>query len=165
MIIAATGHRPGKLGGHDPKHRFALGGLAVDVLYRYRPAEVIVGMALGWDQAVCGAALALQIPVHAAIPFEGQEQRWPSEARDRYRRLLDKCDSVTVISKWPGDQAYRDRNCWMVDRANGVFALWNGSLGGTHHCVRYAERQGKPVTNFWDTWTLNETHREALAGL
>lgn len=165
MIISATGHRPHKLGGYTPTVRYALGGLAVEHLHFIRPAEVIVGMALGWDQAVCAAAIALKIPVHAAVPFDGQESRWRPEDQARYKDLLKQCATVTVISKWQGDDAYRERNRWMVDRSQSVSALWDGTMGGTHHCIRYAEKRGVPVTNLWDHWTLDQRRREALVGL
>ncbi len=37
------------------------------------------------------------------------------------------------------------RNEYMVDRADLVLALWNGTPGGTGNCVRYARTRGVPV--------------------
>jgi hypothetical protein len=36
-------------------------------------------MARGWDLALAKAAVELGLPLFAAIPFVGQESRWPAE--------------------------------------------------------------------------------------
>lgn len=167
MIVAATGHRPNKLGGYGNRVGLALGGLATEYLAQTRPDKVIVGMALGWDQAVAGAAVATGVPFVAAIPFEGQERIWPAEAQERYQRLLDAAESVEVITVGQvfGQQvnaAMQARNEWMVDRADRIVALWDGSWGGTMNCVRYAEKRGVPIDNLWQRWSLPIELRELL---
>jgi len=168
MIIAATGHRLEKLGAHDQKTRLALGGLATEYLSREQPRNVIVGMALGWDQAVAGAAVALRIPFIAAIPFEGQDGRWPAEARHRYARLLECAQRVESISELQYgtshevNVAMQARNEWMVDRATKMVALWDGSWGGTFNCIHYARKKGVPFDNLWPRWTLPEDVRDLL---
>lgn len=99
MILAATGHRPGKAFDHSIQTRLALGGLATEYLCHTQPDEVIVGMALGWDQAVAGAAAALGIPFIAAVPFAEQPNRWPAESRRIYDRLLECATSVEIIGR------------------------------------------------------------------
>lgn len=37
------------------------------------------------------------------------------------------------------------RNEYMVDLADIVIAVWDGSASGTGNCVRYAERCGKQI--------------------
>ena len=37
------------------------------------------------------------------------------------------------------------RNTWMVDRADAVLAVWDGSSGGTANCVNYARTINKPI--------------------
>ena len=37
------------------------------------------------------------------------------------------------------------RNEYMVDLADKVIAVWDGSKGGTGNCVRYAEKCGKEI--------------------
>ena len=159
-VIAATGHRPPKLGGYDEKTRRALGALATEHLRYARPAKVISGMALGWDQAVAAACVVLQIPFVAAVPFEGQEARWPDESQDRYRRLLAHAVAVEIItteecySDHLASRAMQRRNEWMVDRAGRMMALWDGSWGGTFNCIRYAETKGVAVDNLWTKWLI-----------
>lgn len=160
--IAATGHRPHKLGGHTNQVRLALGGLATEYLARTRPAKVISGMALGWDQAVAGACIALGIPLIAAVPFEGQECRWPQEAQERYRWILGEAERVVVVCSGPGGRAMQIRNEWMVDNTDRIVALWDGSWGGTFNCIQYAEKRGVPVENLWLRWSLPADVRELL---
>lgn len=162
MIIAATGHRPEKLGGYTNHVRLALGGLATEYLSGAAPTKVISGMALGWDQAVTAAALALGIPVTAAIPFEGQESRWPPEAQARYRRLLAACSDVVVVSEIASVRAMQLRNEWMVDHAHKMVALWDGSFGGTHNCIVYARKWGRPIDNLWSRWSMDADLRDLL---
>jgi len=153
-VLAATGHRPDKLeGGYSLVTRRALGAVAVQHLHYNRPDKVISGMALGWDQAVAGACVTLGIPFIAAVPFEGQESRWPAESQERYFRLLGHAESVEYVSQYASAHSMDLRNRWMVDRAGAMLALWNGDLvGGTANCIRYAESRRVPVVNLWAKW-------------
>lgn len=162
-VLVATGHRPHKLGGNTPRVRLALGGLATEYLSRERPAQVITGMALGWDLAVAGACVALDIPFVAAVPFEGQEIRWPDDAQTRYRDMLAAASDVQIVSPWRCSSAYQARNEWMVDRGDKLVALWDGSWGGTFNCVKCAQKRGLPIDQLWERWTLDEEAR-ALVG-
>lgn len=151
MIVAATGHRPNKTNGYGPDAARSLQSLARAGLELLQPSGVIVGMALGWDTAVGWAAVSLGLPVHAAVPFPGQESRWPEASRRDFKRLLSACASVTEVCPGPySAHLMQVRNEWMVDRAQVVLALWNGTPGGTANCVRYAETRGVPVANVWD---------------
>jgi len=152
--VSVTGHRPDKVGGYDITVRRALGAFAAEQLLQIAPDQVITGMALGWDQAVAGACVLIGIPFVAAIPFSGQARRWPQEAQDRYYRLMECAyDRVTVCDEFvPVNRALQKRNEWMVDRADEVIALWDGSFGGTHNCITYANKKGVPVRNLWDRW-------------
>ena len=122
--------------------------LAHEYLVIAKPEAVIVGMAQGWDQAVGFAAMSLGITVHAAVPFEGQENKWPPAAQQEYRNLLLCCATRTVV--FPGGYcayAMQLRNEWMVDRCNQLMAMWDGSPGGTANCIKYANKRGVPVVN------------------
>lgn len=152
--IAVTGHRPEKVGGHGITARRALGAFAAEQLRLLAPDYVITGMALGWDQAIAAGCVLLGIPFTAAVPFEGQERRWPPEAQERYHRLLSFAGQRVVVCDefTPAVRALQKRNEWMVDHAEEVIALWDGSFGGTHNCITYARKKGVPVTNLWDRW-------------
>lgn len=153
MILAATGHRPNKLGGYGPEvlKRLIVG--ATTTLTEEKPDAVISGMALGWDTAWALAALDLGVPLLAAVPFAGQDSRWPDANRDQYRQILSRAASVKVVCDG-GYTAWKmhARNAWMVNRCDKLIALWDGTPGGTASCVAYARRKRKPVENLWRDW-------------
>lgn len=155
MIISATGHRPNKLGGYSPQAFQRLCDIARGYLLETRPASVISGLALGWDQAWAITALELGIPVHGAAPFEGQESQWPAASQDFYRKLVAECASLTFVCE-PGYAPWKmqKRNEWMVQRCHRVAALWDGTSGGTANCVRYAEAFPRPIDNLWSRFNL-----------
>ena len=152
-VVCITGHRPNKLGGYGIDVHWKLVGMYTEVFGRIQPARVISGMALGADQAAAEAAIGLKIPVTAAIPFEGQESKWPTGSQVKYRELLAKCDTIVTVS--PGGYSVdkmQIRNRWMVDNSEAVIALWNGSSGGTANCVEYARSRGKEILQLWRHW-------------
>lgn len=158
ITLAFTGHRPHKLGGYSPLLDVRLREFAKLCIYGYNVkgqpvTRVISGMAQGWDMAAAEAAIALGIPVFAAIPFAGQESMWPDEARNRYHSILAQCAHVaTICGGTYSPHKMHMRNAWMVDSANALCALWDGSKGGTDNCVKYAKRRGVPVENVWPWW-------------
>lgn len=151
-VIAATGHRPAKIGGHGPETLQQARTVARYALAALAPSGVIQGMAQGWDTAVALAALDLGVPLTCALPFEGQEMCWPAEARHRYRMILARADTVEVVSAGGfSNYAMHARNRWMVDRCGLVLACWDGvRSGGTAHCLDYADMVGRPWLNVYD---------------
>lgn len=153
MIIAATGHRPDKLGGYGYKTERKLLSLALVYLEHERPEKVITGMALGWDTAIAMAAYCLSIPFIAAVPFTGQHYKWDPEHIRRYHEILTAAEAVhTITAGGYSTQAMEIRNRWMVDHADRMVALWDGSGGGTGNCVRYAKRKKVEIDNLWTRW-------------
>lgn len=154
LIIAATGHRPNKLGGYTAEVSQRLMKLAFDYLQAMQPTGVISGMALGWDLAFAEAAQVLRIPLHAAVPFNGQEWIWPAQSQIQWKRLIAYASSVTIVS--PGGysaEKMQIRNQWMVDRCDRLCALWDGSAGGTSNCIKYAANDPLvQIDNLWFTW-------------
>lgn len=153
MRLAVTGHRPDKLGGYDADSHRTLIRFAVASLQRIAPKEVVTGMAIGWDQAIAEAALLLNIPFVAAVPFSGQESKWPQAVQSRYRELYLAANEIqTVCYGGYAPWKMQERNCWMVDNSDELLALWNGTAGGTANCVGYAQKKGKKITNVWPEW-------------
>lgn len=154
MIIAGTGHRPHTLGGYGDDVFKRLVRLAEHAVLFYNPTVVISGMALGWDMALAEAAITLDIPLHAYVPFEGQANRWPPASQAQYQRLLAGAHTTVVCS--PGGfsaAAMQRRNERMVDDCQLLLALWNGSSGGTANCMRYAEQRERKHFNLWSMWS------------
>lgn len=154
MIICGTGHRPDKLGGYGDEVFNKL----VSVAREYFTAEgyikkVISGGALGWDQAIAQAAIDLNIPLALALPFPDFDSRWPEKSRAFLGQLSGQAEEVHFVCEagyapWKMQQ----RNEWMVDNAEGVVALWNGTNGGTGNCIKYATKVGKPIINLWESY-------------
>lgn len=157
--IGFTGHRPARLGGYD-QHLPIWASLRA-VLYREIREAVtqgfytfISGMALGYDTIAAEVVLVLReqlpdlgIKLVAAVPFEGQERKWPPAAQTHYRRLLEQADYVHTVCA-PGFAAWKlhRRNQWIVDHSSLLLALWDGiKEGGTYNCVVYARRIGREV--------------------
>lgn len=149
-IVAGTGHRPDKLGGHTADAMRRLDAFAEGLIDAARPRKVISGMALGWDQALVKAAGSCGIPYIAAVPFKGQESRWPFFSRKLYEILLSGAAEVIYVCE-PGYAPWKmqRRNEWMVNNCEVLLELWDGSDGGTANCVRYADRKGVTAINAW----------------
>lgn len=163
MIVAGTGHRPDKLGGYSDEAYNKLKKIANIALWNIglnlsKDAEykVISGMALGWDQALCEAAIELNIPVIAAVPFKGQEDAWFKASKDKYQDLLSKCSEIVIVSdgKYSADKM-QIRNIWMVDHCDILLALWNGTKGGTKNCLDYAKTKlsEDKIINLYSEWS------------
>ena len=150
--IAVTGHRPNKLGGYNncPWHR-AIRRHMRDFLEQAPDGEleIITGCALGIDQMWMEVGLYLDLPVTAAVPFEGFDAKWPVVSQRKLAQLLEKCDKIINVCE-PGyhPEKLQRRNEWMVDQCDTLVAYWNGSEGGTQNCVDYAGRQGKLIVTF-----------------
>lgn len=146
-VLAGTGHRV-----FHPSREYST--LLQTLFTELKPTQVISGMALGFDQWLAKEALRVDIPVLAAVPFEGQESVWPLYLQREYHLLLDSIidrgGTVHVVSDGGYSAAKMHiRNHWMVDRADAVVAYYNGGPGGTKAAVAYANQQGKPIFNLF----------------
>ena len=86
------------------------------------------------------------IKLHCGIPFKNHSCKWNKESVNLWCNILYKVDIVKLLA----DEEYKPwlmqkRNEYMVDFADKVIAVWNGSKGGTGNCVRYAEKCGKEI--------------------
>lgn len=157
MIVAATGHRLTRLrkeGVIDPQLPFRLRDFAARSLRGLGATSVISGMALGWDMACAHAALEIGVPFEAVVPFPGQESRWPSDMRAEYKWLLERADDVSYVAREYSPEALQRRNEVMVDRADCMAALWDGTKGGgTFNCLIYARDQKVRVHQLYQLWT------------
>ena len=138
--MAWTGHRPEKIGGYvtpNPVEQ-AIRQKVRRFLCDLKPDKCIVGMALGVDQLVAEECIKYGIPFVAAVPFPGQENRWPEASKRKYKALLDKAAEIVIVCPTYSRAALQLRNEWMVDHSDALIAIWDGSSGGTANCVAYA---------------------------
>lgn len=110
----------------------------------------ITGMAIGCDMYFAEAVLAMrneypELTLEAAIPCGGQPDRWSLRQRQRYNRLIDRCDAVKVLQIAYTPDCMMRRNRYMVDRSALVLACSNGRPGGTMNTMAYALKQGVKV--------------------
>jgi uncharacterized phage-like protein YoqJ len=148
MIVAFTGHRPDKLGGYKlPNPTYIKVCQQIDkILKELKPEKVISGMALGVDQWAAMIAYKLGIPFLAAIPFEGQENKWPPESQKTFNLLRRLASEEVIVS--PGVYAtskLQTRNEWMVDNCDKLIAVWDETPGGTANCINYAKSIGREI--------------------
>lgn len=151
MKVMVTGHRPNKLGGYGQSDiqtavRVELYNLLTDIQHDHPDLIAISGMALGVDQWFAQEAMDLFIPVHAYIPFLGQECKWPKLSQDTYNSILRKCTETIVVCE--GSYAawkMQKRNERMVDDANLCIAVWDGTNGGTANCINYIRKSNKEL--------------------
>lgn len=166
MIFSVTGPRPIRLGGYYTSIMRKLDDFArIEIERQVRLAKqqdesvgVLVGMAIGFDQAVARACEFWNVNFAAVVPFEGQESRWPAATQKEYRRLLKRAKKVIIVS--PGGfsvEKMRERNHYMVDNSQHLLAMLGGwKTGGTWECVEYAKKVGREYTNVWDDWLTFE---------
>ena len=140
LTCAFTGHRPSSYKfGYDEEHPDccklkALMTLQIVSLIENGVTTFLSGMALGAD--IWGAEIVLackkkcpqkNIRLIAALPCESQADRWSVEQRERYFNILAECDETVYISRhYTRDCMFR-RNRWLIDHANSVLAVYNGS--------------------------------------
>lgn len=160
MVLAFTGHRPEKLPWGSDESDCRCHALKFQIQTNIEQ-EIIqgthvfcCGMARGCDFYFAEAVLALKenhsdIRLEAYLPCESQPSRWPEEDQARYRRILAQCDRVHLLQHVYTKGCMIQRNRVMVDGADALMSVWDGSAGGTGSTVHYAVRQNKPVISLW----------------
>lgn len=170
--VAFTGHRPTKIGGYDNKSpmRMAVTNAIRNAIERAvakygdtHEVVIISGGALGVDTDAAREAHKMGLRFMIAAPCRNHDKKWPQASRDKYRKMVTFADHDLakdlanngetveggVVYVYDGDytgpKAMQDRNVWMVDHADAVVAIWDGSQGGTANCVGYARNRKVPL--------------------
>lgn len=154
---AFTGHRPQSLPfGFDEtdmrcvRLKQILKNQIIRIIREEGVTYFITGMARGIDQFAAEIVLKLkqsypEIKLECAVPCRTQPVKWEKTARERYQSLLAKCDRKTVLQEKYTKDCMQKRNRYMVDHAEVLLAVWDGTPGGTGSTVRYATEQRKKV--------------------
>ncbi|MFI3292812.1 MAG: SLOG family protein [Rikenellaceae bacterium] len=159
--VAFTGNRnltsPDKASGSTLEKRIRNKLYALlEEQYNQGKYQFLCGYALGWDMLAAEEVLRLQklhpeIELIAVIPFDGQEEKFPFFERLRYRKLRKRATYTVVIAQEYSNQAYHDRNDYMLANASKVIAYHNGKpRSGTGSTIRKATEQGIEVVNLYD---------------
>lgn len=113
---------------------------------------VISGCAMGVDLAGAKAAQILGLKTHMYVPYTGHGQDWKTFYKEEHNLIIEAADYVYAPNVPFSVTALLKRNEDMVDNADSVLALWDGSPGGTASCIRYAKSVDKEYVNLWKTW-------------
>ena len=113
--------------------------------------EFISGMALGADMDYAAAVLLLRekypyIRLHCAIPCRDQTRLRKEPYIPLYNNILRQADSSVILPESYTRTCLLERNRYMVDKSDYVFAIWNGERkGGTWYTMEYAKKLKRPV--------------------
>ena len=97
--------------------------------------------------ALAEAALDHGIPYVVVQPFPDPDSKWPSAARESYRRLLAEAREVVLMQKKavrsPGDvrRAMSQRDAWITRSADAAIVVWDGADALLGKTVRALEQQ------------------------
>lgn len=131
---------------HHDRIRNTIGHFVLKVHQETGISTFISGMALGADQLFAEAVINLQVQgapfkLVAAIPFKGQESKWPAASQKKYQEIMAHADHAVYVCD-PGYAPWKmqKRNEWMVNNSTFCLAVWGGAqTGGTWNCIQYAK--------------------------
>lgn len=159
IVCACSGHRPEKLPwGYDESDPrcMALKQQMEEVLRQLLQGgcrHFLCGMARGVDLYFAELLLALKeeypLMLEAVVPCPSQAHGWRTEQKQRYQAVLDGCDKVTVLEETYTAGCMLRRNRYMVDHANMLLTVYDGSSGGTAATVAYAKEKGIGLIPLW----------------
>lgn len=159
ITVAFTGYRPEKirLSSANPdieREIRAAAGAVVRSLYGRGFRYFLTGMAEGFDLWAADEVLGLKsggecpdAEIVAVIPFRGQERRYPAQAAELYRKIIENAAGAIVLSEEYHAGCFQRRNDWLVGNASSVVCYFDGQPGGTQYTVSAARRAGLPVIN------------------
>lgn len=153
-----TGHRPEKMPAlRDEQHPDVVKlkmVLQADMMAKASAGcrTFISGCGKGVD-IICGElVLALKerklvdARLVCVLPFRGFEKRLGEPWTQRCEMLMRAADEVIVLGENYARGCFHRRNRYMVDHAEHVIAVYDGSeTGGTAYTVQYAARQGRSI--------------------
>lgn len=169
MICCVTGHRPSGFPFSREENNIAY-MFYINRLYDeiqnligegYR--NFITGMAEGADIDFARAVLyyrdiELNVTLEAAMPYPINYPKRTSEYIDERNDIFSACDKKTIVSEHYYRGCMQKRNCYMVDKADIVLAIWNGKCaGGTWNTIKYARSKGKKIIYIMLNDFLNNT--------
>lgn len=150
MVVSFSGHRSCKA-----ESCAALEGVIEGLALRGY-TTFISGMAEGFDIIAAEAVLALKrrgvaVSLVCAVPFRGHEMTMPSAAwRKRYADIIAAADNVVVLSESYSVNSYRERNDYLVERADALVCYYSGkSVSGTGYTVKKALKKCIEVVNIY----------------
>ncbi len=157
MCCAFTGHRPKFFpwgyDESDPRcvELKSLFASQVRLLASRGYTNFLSGMALGVDFWAAQAVLSLReyypnLKFHCILPCIGQEKSWTDDAKTLYYSIIKKADSRVYTSRTYYKDCMLDRNKFMVNYCDLLFAVYGGiSKSGTASTINYARSQKREI--------------------
>lgn len=160
MVLAFAGHRPEKLpwGSNEDDPRCV-------ALKQTMDAAIAAAVAAGYDTFLCGMARGCdfyfaeavreamahepKLRLEAFLPCPSQADRWQEADALRQKELLIGCTAVYMVEPSYSKGCMLRRNRAMIQRADALLTVWDGSPGGTEAAIRYARGLGKPIRGLW----------------
>jgi uncharacterized phage-like protein YoqJ len=160
-IVTGTGHRPKHYVNYDMYYT-SLSIITDSISKVVEDNEididlVISGMALGFDTALAMCAIENNIPLHAYIPFVGQEYKWSKDMQSTYQNLIQGAEKVLVsVDNHPKE--YREvaaslhkRNSDMLRDTDICFTFHRPDIitGGTVDAIKKAKSKSIYTVPIW----------------
>lgn len=151
-LVLVTGLRPGELGGYDAnpvcdgvRARLAetlAGMVAID-----GALTVVSGLRLGAEMLGAEAALALDLPLVAVLPYPDPDKPWPASSRTHFADLLRGAQrAITLEERSPATKqlagaALGRRDAWLAKQVDAAVVVWDHEDDATGRLVALLERQ------------------------
>lgn len=111
--------------------------------------DFLSGLALGVDTWAAKTVLNLRekkpaLKLHCILPCKSQAAKWPIQAQERYKTILDQADSTVYTSRTYHPNCMLERNRFMLEKADLLIAVYDDrrQRSGTGAAVRYAQKLG-----------------------
>lgn len=150
--IAITGHR-----GLSPEVSRLVDEVIHRELARFASGGKLIGLSCladGADQMFARAVLDMGGALEVIIPAAQYRDGLPEDCHAAYDELLASASAVQQLNHVEStSEAHMDASTAMLDRADHVFAVWDGlparGHGGTADVVNHARQRNLPVTVIW----------------
>jgi ribonuclease HI/uncharacterized phage-like protein YoqJ len=149
-LVLVAGHRPGELGGYGRSPiadgvRLRLQEVLAAMVEVDGPLAVVSGLRLGAEQLGAEAALALELPLVAVLPYPEADKPWPPDAQAHFRELVDAAEiAITLESKVPASKqlagaALARRDAWLAKQVDDAVVVWDQEHADVGRLVRSLE--------------------------
>ncbi len=167
QTVAFSGYRTQKIisSNPDPTILFKIKDLVIKnifELYERGFRRFITGGSSGFDLIVAKALIYVRdnslrdIKIIMAIPYIGQEENYPIAEQILYLRAIDTADQVHYISKEYHEEAYLERNKYMLMHSSVLVCYYDGQRGGTMYTVNRAVQTGHEVINLCEGFKIKK---------
>jgi uncharacterized phage-like protein YoqJ len=160
-IVMGTGHRP-KYYVSYAEYENSLSILKDSIAKVIEEKEITIdliisGFALGFDTALAMYAIEKKIPLHAYIPFVGQEYKWSTSSQHNYQWMIQHAERINIsIDRHPEEYrgiaaALHKRNYEMLNIGLYFVTFHRPDIttGGTVDTINKAKTNGIYTVPVW----------------